>query len=162
MICRIPLSSPSIYICVHEPLLPDEFGASSRPVVAYVPGVMFSGPVARGFETSAMPLRSPVLRLIHYPTNSNIRSKLVRFRTGFGKQSASVRGGICFQIRQYRVCYSLFKQLQDLILHTSDDFLQLYRPNGSAPAQSLHPASDTAIVLLNAVENFNSRAQRAQ
>ena len=27
---------------------------------------MFSGPVARGFETSAMPLQSPVLRLTHY------------------------------------------------------------------------------------------------
>ena len=35
-------------------------------MVAYVPGVMFSGPVARGFETSAMPLQSPVLRLTHY------------------------------------------------------------------------------------------------
>ena len=55
-ICRIPLSSPSIYICVHEPLLPDEFRASSQPVVAYVPGVMFSSPVVCGFETSVMPL----------------------------------------------------------------------------------------------------------
>jgi hypothetical protein len=44
-----------------KPLLSDDFGASSRPVVAYMPGALFSGPVARGFETSAMPLRSPVL-----------------------------------------------------------------------------------------------------
>ena len=49
-----------------KPLLPGEFRASSRPVVSKVPGAPFSGPVARGFETSAMPLRSPVLHLIHY------------------------------------------------------------------------------------------------
>ena len=63
---NVSFRASSIYICVHEPLPPDEFRASSRPVVAYVPGVMFSGPVARGFETSAMPLRSPVLRLTRY------------------------------------------------------------------------------------------------
>jgi hypothetical protein len=50
----------------NKPLLPDDFGASSRPVVANMPGVLFSGPVARGFETSAMPLRSPVLHPICY------------------------------------------------------------------------------------------------
>ena len=40
-------------------------------MVAYVPSVMFSGPVARGFETSAMPLHTsiaprmpPVLHII--------------------------------------------------------------------------------------------------
>ena len=44
-----------------KPLHTDEFGASSRPVVAKVPGVLFSSPVARGFETSVMPLQSPVL-----------------------------------------------------------------------------------------------------
>lgn len=41
---------------VHKPLLPDDFRASSRPMVAKVPGVPFSGPVARGFEASVMPL----------------------------------------------------------------------------------------------------------
>jgi hypothetical protein len=46
-----------------KPLLPDEFRASSRPVVANMPDVPFSGPVARGFEISMMPLQSLVLHL---------------------------------------------------------------------------------------------------
>jgi hypothetical protein len=55
-----------VCIYVHKQLLPDDFGASPRPVAAYMPGVLFSGPVARGFETSVMPLRSPVLHLRFY------------------------------------------------------------------------------------------------
>lgn len=62
----------------------------------------------------------------------------------------------------YRVCYSLFKQLQDLVLHTSNDLLQLYHPNDSAWAQDLRPASDIAIFIQNTVEDLNSQAQRAQ
>jgi hypothetical protein len=50
----------------NKPLLSDDSGASSRPVVAYIPGVLFSGPVARGFKTSTMPLRSRVLHLTCY------------------------------------------------------------------------------------------------
>lgn len=62
----------------------------------------------------------------------------------------------------YRVCYSLFKQLQDLILYTSNDLLRLYQPNDSGSTQSLHPAFDVVIFLQNTVEDLNSRAQRAQ
>jgi hypothetical protein len=67
---RCPLASgdmqvPAIYpLCLsmyRKPLLSDEFRASSRPVVAFLPGVPFSGPVARGSETFLMPLRSLVL-----------------------------------------------------------------------------------------------------
>lgn len=43
-----------------NPLHTDEFRASSQPVVALVPGVVLSGPMARGFETSVMPLQSLV------------------------------------------------------------------------------------------------------
>ena len=43
-----------------KPSLPGEFRASSRPVVSKVPGAPFSGPVARGFETSAMPLHTSI------------------------------------------------------------------------------------------------------
>jgi hypothetical protein len=46
----------------NKPLLSDDFGASSRPVVACMPGVLLSGPVPRGSETSVMTLRSPFYR----------------------------------------------------------------------------------------------------
>ena len=62
----------------------------------------------------------------------------------------------------YRVCYSFFKQLQDLIFHTSNDLLQIYHANDSASVQGLRPASDIAIILQNAVEDLNTQAQRAQ
>ena len=66
-----------------EPLLPDEFRASSWPLVAFLPGVLFSGPVVRGSETFVMPLQSPVLplrcyRLAYHPPYLAYRGSLLQ------------------------------------------------------------------------------------
>ena len=62
----------------------------------------------------------------------------------------------------YRVCYGLLKQLQDLVLHTSNDLLRLYCPGGSVGERDLGPVSRIAVALRNTVDEYNARARTAR